>query len=115
MSRLSSAKEMNTAGMLDPTTDVAGLAKKAFVHLNGVSDEWLQSLQVDKIAGGQAPADEDFRLTEGVKSGFGWYLSWAQGWAENGKVYAAFFSTIMTALFKVRDRVLAWQKGVIKW
>jgi len=59
--------------------------------------------------------------TVGVKSGLGWYVSWAQGWAEYGKVYAAlvimaaFFSTIMTALFKVRDRVLAWQKGVIKW
>src|ERR1041385_4451111 len=57
----------------------------------------------------------------GVKSGLGWYVSWAQGWAEYGKVYgalvimAAFFSTIMTGLFKVRDRVLVWQKGVIKW
>jgi len=59
--------------------------------------------------------------TVGVKSGLGWYVSWAQGWAEYGKVYAAliimaaFFSTIMTALFKIRDRVLGWQKGVIKW
>lgn len=59
--------------------------------------------------------------TVGVKSGLGWYVSWAQGWAEYGKVFAAlvimaaFFSTIMTALFKVRDRVLVWQKGVIKW
>ena len=26
-----------------------------------------------------------------------------------------FFSTLMTLLFKVRDRVLKWQKGVIKW
>ena len=57
----------------------------------------------------------------GVKSGLGWYVSWAQGWAEYGKVFAAliimaaFFSTIMTMLFKVRDRVLVWQKGVIKW
>lgn len=57
----------------------------------------------------------------GVKSGLGWYVQWAQGWAEYGKVYAAlvimaaFFSTIMTLLFKVRDRVLVWQKGVIKW
>jgi ABC-type nitrate/sulfonate/bicarbonate transport system ATPase subunit/ABC-type nitrate/sulfonate/bicarbonate transport system permease component len=39
--------------------------------------------------------------TVGVKSGLGWYVSWAQGWAEYGKVYAAlvimaaFFSTIM--------------------
>ncbi|CAN5398470.1 ABC transporter permease subunit [soil metagenome] len=59
--------------------------------------------------------------TVGVKSGLGWYVSWAQGWAEYGKVYAAlvimaaFFSTIMTVLFRVRDRVLVWQKGVIKW
>jgi NitT/TauT family transport system permease protein len=59
--------------------------------------------------------------TVGVKSGLGWYVSWAQGWAEYGKVFAAlvimaaFFSTIMTLLFKVRDRVLVWQRGVIKW
>jgi NitT/TauT family transport system permease protein len=57
----------------------------------------------------------------GVKSGLGWYVSWAQGWAEYGKVFAAliimaaFFSTIMTLLFKLRDRVLVWQKGMIKW
>ncbi len=57
----------------------------------------------------------------GVKSGLGWYVSWAQGWAEYGKVFAAlvimaaFFSTIMTLLFKVRDRLLVWQKGMIRW
>jgi sulfonate transport system permease protein len=57
----------------------------------------------------------------GVKSGLGWYVTWAQGWAEYGKVYAAliimaaFFSTVMTLLFKVRDHVLVWQKGMIKW
>jgi NitT/TauT family transport system permease protein len=59
--------------------------------------------------------------TVGVKSGLGWYVSWAQGWAEYGKVFAAlvimaaFFSSIMTVLFKIRDRVLVWQQGVIKW
>jgi NitT/TauT family transport system permease protein len=59
--------------------------------------------------------------TVGVKSGLGWYVGWAQGWAEYGKVYAAlvimavFFSSIITLLFKARDRVLVWQKGVIKW
>jgi len=59
--------------------------------------------------------------TVGVKAGLGWYLSWSKEWAEYGKVYAAlvimaiFFSTIMTALFWVRDRVLVWQKGTIKW
>lgn len=59
--------------------------------------------------------------TVGVKSGLGWYVGWAQGWAEYGKVFAAliimaaFFSTIMTVLFKLRDRALGWQKGMIKW
>jgi NitT/TauT family transport system permease protein len=57
----------------------------------------------------------------GVKSGLGWYIDWARTYAEYTKVYAAliimaaFFSTIMTLLFKVRDRVLSYQKGVIKW
>lgn len=57
----------------------------------------------------------------GVTSGLGWYFNWAQTNAEYGKLYgaivimAAFFSTIMTALFKVRDYVLVWQKGQIKW
>jgi NitT/TauT family transport system permease protein len=57
----------------------------------------------------------------GVTSGLGWYFNWAQTNAEYGKLYgaiiimAAFFSTIMTGLFKVRDHVLVWQKGQIKW
>jgi NitT/TauT family transport system permease protein len=59
--------------------------------------------------------------TVGVKNGLGWYLKWQQGYAEYDKVYAcliimaAFFSGLMTLLFKARDRVLAWQKGVIRW
>ena len=56
------ATDMQKAGMLNSTTDVSGLAKNAFVHLKGVSDEWLQTLQVDKVAGGQLPADETFRV-----------------------------------------------------
>lgn len=57
----------------------------------------------------------------GVKSGLGWYLSWAQGWASYANMYGALivmalvFSGLITLLFFVRDRVLAWQKGVVKW
>jgi NitT/TauT family transport system substrate-binding protein len=58
----SAATEMKKAGMLDPTTDVPSLAKKAFVQLDGVSDEWLQGLSVEKVAGGQVAPDEDVRL-----------------------------------------------------
>ncbi len=58
----SAAAEMKVAGMLAPTTNVSDLAKKAFVHLEGVSDEWLQNLEVEKVAGGQVPPDQDIRL-----------------------------------------------------
>ncbi len=59
--------------------------------------------------------------TVGVSSGLGWYIKWAQAWADYPKVYAAlvimavFFSGIMTLLFKMRDRVLVYQKGTLKW
>ena len=58
----SAAAEMKTAGMLSPTTDVPALAKKAFIHLDGVNDAWLQSLQVEKLADGQIPPDQEQRL-----------------------------------------------------
>ena len=57
----------------------------------------------------------------GVSSGLGWYIDWARNYSDYTKVFAAlaimaaFFSTIMTLLFKVRDHVLVWQKGTIKW
>src|SRR6266404_5461933 len=58
----SAAAEMKVAGMLSPSTNVSDLAKKAFVHLEGVSDEWLNQLQVERVAGGQVPPDQDIRL-----------------------------------------------------
>jgi NitT/TauT family transport system permease protein len=57
----------------------------------------------------------------GVKAGLGWYLQWAQGWAAYANMYAALIvmsllcSGAITLLFKLRDRVLVWQKGVVKW
>jgi NitT/TauT family transport system permease protein len=57
----------------------------------------------------------------GVQAGLGWYIDWARAYSDYKKVYAAlvimsaFFSTIMTLLFKLRDHVLVWQKGTIKW
>ena len=58
----SAAAEMKRAGMLGSTTDVDELAKKAFVHFDGVTDQWLNSLQVETVAGGQVPPDEPARL-----------------------------------------------------
>jgi len=57
----------------------------------------------------------------GVKAGLGFYLQWAQGWASYNNMYAALIvmsllcSGAITLLFKVRDRLLVWQKGVVKW
>ncbi|RCW69159.1 ABC transporter permease [Pseudorhodoferax soli] len=57
----------------------------------------------------------------GVKAGLGWYLQWAQGWAAYANMYAALLvmavlcSSLITLLFTVRDRVLSWQKGTVKW
>jgi len=57
----------------------------------------------------------------GVKSGLGWYLQWAQGWAAYANMYAALLvlavmcTTLISLLFRVRDRMLAWQKGLVQW
>jgi NitT/TauT family transport system substrate-binding protein len=58
----SAAVAMKAAGMLSPTTDVAELAKKAFVHMDGVTDQWVEKLEVQKVAGGQIPPDQAVRL-----------------------------------------------------
>jgi len=57
----------------------------------------------------------------GVKAGLGWYMQWAQGWAAYANMYVAltvmaFMCTaLITLLFKVRDRTLSWQKGLVRW
>lgn len=57
----------------------------------------------------------------GVKAGLGWYLQWAQGWAAYANMYAALAvmaamcSTLVALLFQVRGRLLAWQKGLVRW
>jgi NitT/TauT family transport system permease protein len=57
----------------------------------------------------------------GVKSGLGWYLQWAQGWAAYANMYAALIimalicSGLITLLFRLRDRLLSWQKGLVRW
>jgi NitT/TauT family transport system permease protein len=57
----------------------------------------------------------------GVRAGLGWYLQWAQGWAAYANMYAALLvmaflcSGLITLLFRVRDRLLSWQKGLVRW
>jgi NitT/TauT family transport system permease protein len=57
----------------------------------------------------------------GVKAGLGWYLQWAQGWAAYGNMWAGLIvmailcSSLISLLFWARDRLLAWQKGLLRW
>ena len=57
----------------------------------------------------------------GCKSGIGWYLNWQKSMMLYANVYAGLIllavlcNVIITLLFKFKDRILGWQKGVIKW
>lgn len=57
----------------------------------------------------------------GAKYGLGWYINWQKEMMAYANVYAGLiliavsFCLIITGLFKIRNRVLIWQKGVIKW
>ncbi|MCR5748533.1 MAG: ABC transporter permease subunit [Lachnospiraceae bacterium] len=57
----------------------------------------------------------------GNSSGIGWYINWQKQVMLYDGVYAgliliALICTLsLTLLFKVRDKILTWQKGVIKW
>jgi NitT/TauT family transport system substrate-binding protein len=55
------AREMRQAKMLSPTTDTDALAKRAFQHLDGVTDEWIKTVKVEKVPGGQVDRNQDIR------------------------------------------------------
>ena len=56
----------------------------------------------------------------GAKAGLGFYINWAKGWANYAKVYAAIvimaviFTALMALVYRLRDRTLIWQKGLLK-
>jgi NitT/TauT family transport system substrate-binding protein len=49
------AVAMQKAGILRKDVDPDELAKKAWLDLDGVTDEWIRSLTVEKVAGGGRP------------------------------------------------------------
>ena len=57
----------------------------------------------------------------GAKYGIGWYINWQKDMMSYANVYAGLIVMsitcycFITLLFKVRDKLLVWQKGVIKW
>lgn len=50
------AKEMVKAGLLSAATDPEKLAKRTWLDLDGVTDEWIDGLKVDRVQGGGRPA-----------------------------------------------------------
>ena len=57
----------------------------------------------------------------GCKFGIGWYINWQRETLAYPQVYAALvviavtFSLLISAQFRLRNRVLGWQKGMIRW
>jgi NitT/TauT family transport system substrate-binding protein len=49
------AKEMKSADFLSPNTDPEELVKRAWLDLDGVTDEWIESVKVEKVPGGGDP------------------------------------------------------------
>ncbi len=56
----------------------------------------------------------------GAKAGLGWYITWAKSWSNYAKVYASIvimaiiFSLVMAVIYKIRDAILVWQRGLVK-
>jgi NitT/TauT family transport system permease protein len=57
----------------------------------------------------------------GCKSGLGWYVNWQKNMLAYPNVYAGliivavFCYILVTLQFRVRDKLLSWQEGVVKW
>lgn len=57
----------------------------------------------------------------GANAGLGWYLNWQKSMMLYSNVYAGLIlmavicTIVITLVFKLKDVVLVWQKGVIKW
>lgn len=57
----------------------------------------------------------------GVNSGLGWFLNWKKGWGDYTAVYAGIVllvlvcGLLLTLLFRTRNWVLRWEKGLTRW
>ncbi len=49
---LKAAKDMKVAGLLAANTDPTAMAQRAWLDLDGVTDQWVEGLKVEKVAGG---------------------------------------------------------------
>jgi NitT/TauT family transport system permease protein len=97
------------AGSLRNILSIAlpGAAPNIFAGLfNGTSSSFLTLMAAEMI---------------GCKFGIGWYINWQRETMAYSQVYAALiviaitFSLLINIQFRIRNKVLAWQKGTIRW
>ena len=97
------------AGSLRNILSIAlpGAAPNIFAGLfNGTSSSFLVLMAAEMI---------------GCKFGIGWYINWQRETMAYPQVYAALiviaitFSLLINIQFRVRNKVLSWQKGTIRW
>jgi NitT/TauT family transport system permease protein len=97
------------AGSLRNILSIAlpGAAPNIFAGLfNGTSSSFLTLMAAEMI---------------GCKFGIGWYINWQRETMAYSQVYAALiviaitFSLLINLQFRIRNKVLAWQKGTIRW
>ncbi|WP_165220736.1 ABC transporter substrate-binding protein [Aquisphaera insulae] len=53
------SREMQAIGLISPSTSPETLASTAWLDLDGVNDEWLKGVKVEKVAGGGPPPPLD--------------------------------------------------------
>ena len=63
---ISAATAMQKGGMLSGRTDVNELARRSFIHLEGVTDEWLEAVAVETVPGGQVLPWQDLKALAAV-------------------------------------------------
>lgn len=57
----------------------------------------------------------------GVNAGLGWYLNWQKGWGDFPALYAGIIvlvvicGVLLSALFRVRNWILRWEKELTRW
>jgi NitT/TauT family transport system substrate-binding protein len=59
---IATAAALKREGILSASTDAADLGRRAFAQLDGVNDQWVENLSVEKIAGGGRFVPADGRL-----------------------------------------------------
>lgn len=62
------AEDMMAVGMLSASTDIAEVTRRIYVEFDGVTDEWLEKLDVPKVADGQLAPDQRDKVVQELET-----------------------------------------------